>query len=150
MLEHLARLSKSHLLIHRVVDHGRLCHLIAHLEHRIERIHRGLRHHGHLEPPYLPAIVLVIQLHDILVMQVDFSVIGIHVAGQKTQNCLGQRGFPTARFTQHHDCLVGVKIEIHAIHRAHSAFARAEIQSQVFYMEQSCFRHVPTPPSDGG
>ena len=83
-------------LIHAQVDHGRLGHLLAHPDHRIQGVHGSLRHHGDGSPADVLTELLLVQQHDILAIQVDVAGVLACIAGQQPQDGFGQRALPAA------------------------------------------------------
>jgi len=58
------------------------------------------------------------------------------VARQKAQNGLGERTFTATRFAKDHHRPIGVKFEIHTIHRLNRPMSGIEMQHQVFNTEK--------------
>jgi len=84
-LEHRLGVVQGGFFAHPMMHHHRLGDLVAHPQHRIERVHRRLRHHRHLHPAHVPAELLFVQGHHIHAIQVNTPRIGVYVAGEQAQ-----------------------------------------------------------------
>ncbi len=103
------------------VDHGRLRHLVAHPDHRVERVHRRLRHQDIETQRTFCRNSSSSKRHHVRAVQVDHPGVRLDVPRQQPQDRLGQRGLPAADLAEDHDRLVVVQLEVDPVHRLHRA-----------------------------
>ena len=108
-------------------DSRRLGYLVADLNDRVQGIHRRLRHHGDPLPANLLAKALVVQGHDVQVLQPHLAVKGAGIARQKTQDRLGQRAFSAAGLADDDGGLISDHLKIDAVYGLNDAFLRLEM-----------------------
>jgi len=135
MLQHARGALGGFLFVHVHMNKSRLSHLIANAHNGIERVHGGLGNHRNPFPANLPAEILVIQGHDVLVVQPDLALIGPRIARKKTQDRFGQRTLATTGLADDDRGFVLAQVKIDAVYSLDEAISRIEIQAKVSHLQ---------------
>ena len=115
------------------MDAHHLGDLVADGEHRIERGHRLLKHHGHARAADI-AHGFFADLRQVLAVEQDFAAC-LDAPRRPNETEQGQRGhgLSAAGFADEPDRFSGVDLEADAVHRSGDAILGVEVRAEVAY-----------------
>ena len=115
-------------------------HLLTDLIHRVQRVHRRLKHHGDTPPTKVPDLLFG-QRYKVLTVQDDLPRHQSGIVGQQTHQAIGDGSLAAAGLPHQPQRLARVQVKANVLHRLDHTLTGQIVQSKVHHLQDRLGLH---------